>query len=54
MTQSTEKEKTVYMGFSTDIIHSGHISIIQKATQLGKVIVGLLSDEAVASYKRYP
>ena len=54
MTQSTEKEKTVYMGFSTDIIHSGHISIIQKATKLGKVIVGLLSDEAVASYKRYP
>lgn len=54
MKQSTEKEKTVYMGFSTDIIHSGHISIIQKATKLGKVIVGLLSDEAVASYKRYP
>lgn len=54
MTQSMEKEKTVYMGFSTDMIHSGHISIIQKAAQLGKVIVGLLSDEAVASYKRYP
>lgn len=54
VTQSMEKEKTVYMGFSTDMIHSGHISIIQKAAQLGKVIVGLLSDEAVASYKRYP
>lgn len=54
MTQSMEKKKTVYMGFSTDMIHSGHISIIQKAAQLGNVIVGLLSDEVVASYKRYP
>lgn len=54
MGQSMEKEKTVYMSFSTDMIHSGHIAIIQKAAQLGKVIVGLLSDEAVASYKRYP
>lgn len=42
------------MGFSTDIIHSGHIALIQKAARLGKVIVGVLSDEAVASYKRYP
>lgn len=54
MTQSINREKTVYMGFSTDMIHSGHISIIQKAAQLGTVIVGLLSDEVVASYKRYP
>lgn len=46
--------KTVYMGFSTDIIHSGHIALIQKAARLGNVIVGVLSDEAVASYKRYP
>ena len=54
MAQSMEKEKNVYMSFSTDMIHSGHIAIIQKAAQLGKIIVGLLSDEAVASYKRYP
>lgn len=46
--------RTVYMCFSTDIIHSGHIALIKKAKQLGKVIVGVLSDEAVASYKRYP
>ena len=52
--KNNSSEKTVYMGFSTDMIHSGHIAIIQKAAQLGKVIVGLLSDEAVASYKRYP
>lgn len=46
--------KTVYMCFSTDIIHSGHIKMLDKAQQLGRVIVGVLSDEAVASYKRYP
>lgn len=44
----------VYMCFSTDIIHSGHIAIIQKAAQLGRVTVGVLSDEAVANFKRFP
>lgn len=46
--------RTVYMCFSTDILHSGHISIINQAAKLGRVIVGVLSDEAVASYKRFP
>lgn len=46
--------RVVYMSFSADIIHSGHISIIQKAARLGKVTVGVLTDEVVASYKRYP
>jgi len=46
--------KTVYMCFSTDMIHSGHIAIIKKAQRLGKLVIGVLSDEAVASYKRFP
>ena len=46
--------RTVYMCFSTDIIHGGHIAIIRKAEKLGKLIIGVLSDEAVASYKRMP
>lgn len=46
--------KTVYMCFSTDVIHGGHISIIQQATKLGKLTIGVLTDEVVASYKRYP
>ncbi len=46
--------KTVYMCFSTDIIHGGHIDIIDKASKLGRLTVGILSDEAVTSYKRYP
>lgn len=46
--------RTVYMCFSTDIIHGGHIAIIKKAQKLGRLIIGVLSDEAVASYKRMP
>lgn len=46
--------KTVYMCFSTDIIHSGHINIIQKAAQLGRVIAGVLCDRCVAIYEKYP
>ena len=48
------ENRTVYMCFSTDIIHGGHISIIRKAEKLGKLIVGVLSDEAVSSFKRFP
>ena len=47
-------KRTVYMCFSTDMIHCGHISIIKKASKLGKLTIGVLSDEAVASYKRFP
>lgn len=46
--------KKVYMCFSTDIIHSGHISIIQKASELGEVYIGVLPNNVVAGYKRYP
>ena len=48
------ENRTVYMCFSTDMLHSGHIAIIKKAQKLGKLIIGVLSDEAIASYKRYP
>jgi len=47
-------KKKVYMAFSTDILHSGHLNILEKASQLGELTVGVLSDEAIASYKRYP
>lgn len=48
------ENRTVYMCFSTDMIHSAHIAIIRKAEKLGKLIIGVLSDEAVCSYKRFP
>ena len=50
----TVEDRTVYLCFATDIIHGGHIAIIRKAARLGKLIIGVLSDEAVASYKRFP
>ena len=46
--------KKVFMSMSTDVIHGGHINIIRKAADLGVLTVGVLSDETVASYKRYP
>ncbi|WP_408955681.1 phosphoenolpyruvate mutase [Natroniella sp. ANB-PHB2] len=46
--------KKVYLAMSTDIIHHGHINVIKKARELGEVIVGVLADEAVAEYKRFP
>lgn len=48
------ESRKVYMCFASDIIHGGHIAIIKKAQKLGKLIIGVLSDEAVASYKRMP
>ncbi len=51
---SVVSERTVYMCFSTEYIHSGHVAIINKARRLGRLIIGILSDEAVSSYKRYP
>lgn len=48
------KGKTVYVGMSADIIHPGHLNIIHEATKLGEVTVGVLTDAAIASYKRLP
>ena len=47
-------KKIVYTAFSADILHEGHINILKKASKYGKLVVGLLTDEAVASYKRLP
>ncbi len=47
-------EKTVYVGMSADLVHPGHLNIIAEASKLGEVYVGLLTDRAIASYKRLP
>lgn len=44
----------VYVGMSADLIHPGHLNILNEAAKLGEVIVGLLTDKAIASYKRLP
>lgn len=46
--------KTVYIGMSADLIHPGHLNVIEAGRKLGRVTVGLLTDAAVASYKRVP
>jgi phosphoenolpyruvate phosphomutase len=47
-------EKLVYIAMSADLIHTGHLNIIKKGKSLGKVMIGLLTDEAIATYKRVP
>jgi len=46
--------KKVYVAMRGDLIHHGHINIIQTARELGEVTVGLLTDNAVASFKHVP
>lgn len=46
--------KTVYVGMCADIIHPGHLNIINEAKKYGEVTVGVLTDKAIASYKRLP
>lgn len=48
------ERKRVYVGMSADIIHPGHLNIIHEAQKLGCVTVGVLTDAAIASYKRLP
>ena len=45
---------TVYVPMAADIVHPGHINILQTASRYGKVTVGLFTDEAIASYKKNP
>ena len=46
------KNKIVYISLSADVLHHGHINLINRAKKYGKVIVGLLSDKAVTEKKR--
>lgn len=46
--------KTVYLGMTADILHPGLFNIINTGAQYGNVIVGLLTDKAIATHKRLP
>ena len=48
------KKKIVYVGLAADILHEGHINILHQENKLGKVIVGLLTDQAISTYKKIP
>lgn len=45
---------TVYIGMTVDILHHGHTNIIAEARKHGDVVVGLLTDAAIAGHKRLP
>ena len=46
--------KTVYTCFCTDIIHAGHLNIIEQAHKYGRVVVGALSDDVLIKYNKFP
>lgn len=48
------EKKLVYVPMAVDILHPGHINILKIAAKYGEVMVGLFTDEAIASYKRIP
>ena len=54
MTQRFNDANLVYVAMSADIVHPGHINLLDRAAELGPVTVGLLTDKAIASYKRLP
>jgi len=51
---NSNRGPTVYVGMSADLVHPGHLNIIAEAAKMGNVMVGLLTDQAIASYKRLP
>ncbi len=46
--------KKVYTCFCTDVIHEGHMNILKRASEYGDVYVGVLSDEAMVGFNRFP
>lgn len=46
--------KTVYTCFCTSVIHEGHLNIINEAQKYGEVIVGVLSDESMVRFNKFP
>jgi phosphoenolpyruvate phosphomutase len=52
--ENSNNQKQVYIGMSADLVHPGHLNIIKKGAELGEVTIGLLTDRAIASYKRLP
>lgn len=46
--------KTVYTCFTTDVIHEGHLNIVNEAAKYGQLIIGVLTDEAMVMFDRFP
>ena len=52
--KESQHSPLVYIGMAADIIHHGHINIIKTGALYGTVVIGLLTDKAIKSYKRTP
>ena len=48
------KQKNVYIGLAADSIHHGHMNLIENARKCGNIIIGLITDDVIAQYKRIP
>ena len=44
----------VYTCFCTDVIHEGHLNLIEEAKKYGDVVVGVLCDSEMVKYNRFP
>lgn len=49
-----DEMKKIYACFCTDVIHEGHLNIIRQASKYGTVIAGVLGDQAMIRYNRFP
>ncbi len=49
-----KKKKTVYIALAADTIHHGHITLIEKGKKYGDIVIGLITDKAIAEHKRIP
>ena len=54
MKQENGLTKKVYVPMAADLLHEGHLNIINEARKLGKVVIGLLTDKAISEYKDIP
>jgi len=48
------KNKIIYVGIAVDILHPGHMNVLREAHKYGDIVIGLLTDKAIATYKRVP
>ena len=51
MKKQSNSRKSVFVPMSADFLHHGHINLLEKAKKYGKIIVGLMTDKGIASYK---
>ena len=49
----SNSKRLVYIGITVDLVHKGHLNIINEGLKYGKVIIGLLTDEAIALKDNY-